>query len=188
MPVIILNNGNESLNLIYTQNQFKILTFNGNIIDIKPVEKIDLNGKERLGSGRGYIWSRSIPLIKNTIFKGFGPDTYAMFFPQHDYIGKFIYLSTPYILVDKPHNMYVQNILNIGLVGTIALLAFLLIFLTSNIKNIIGHRYTENSLITTSIYFAVIAYLVAGLFNDSVVYVAPVFWALIGMYFNLQNR
>jgi len=37
---------------------------------------------------RGYIWSRSLPLLRNTILVGYGPDTFAMNFPQHDIAGK----------------------------------------------------------------------------------------------------
>ena len=43
---------------------------------------------ERLGSGRGYIWSRSIPLIKQAGFMGLGADTYPEYFPQNDFKGK----------------------------------------------------------------------------------------------------
>ncbi|HEX9058777.1 MAG TPA: hypothetical protein VF941_01205, partial [Clostridia bacterium] len=39
------------------------------------VEMIDIKGKEAYGSGRFYIWSRSIPLIKKTLLIGNGPDT-----------------------------------------------------------------------------------------------------------------
>ncbi|SHF18346.1 O-Antigen ligase [Caloramator proteoclasticus DSM 10124] len=188
MPVLILNNGYDNLNLIKTKEGFKILSFSGKINNINPVDKIDVKGKEKLGSGRVYIWSRSIPLIKNTLFLGYGPDTYALYFPQYDYIGKFLFLGTPSILVDKPHNMYLQNAINIGVIGTLAFLIFILCYLIFSFKAINTLKDSSLSTISISIFFALIAYLVAGVFNDSVVYVAPLFWALGGLNFKILNN
>ncbi|WDC83214.1 O-antigen ligase family protein [Caloramator sp. mosi_1] len=152
MPVLILNNGYDSLNLIKTNNGFKILSFNGKTYNIDPVEKLNVKGKERLGSGRVYIWSRSIPLLKKTLFIGYGPDTYALYFPQHDYIGKFLFLNTPNILVDKPHNMYLQNAINIGIVGTLAFILFIIGYLIYSFREIITMEDNHYKLITISIF------------------------------------
>ncbi|GAB6100351.1 O-antigen ligase family protein [Halanaerocella petrolearia] len=86
------------------------------------IEKWGFVGIERLGSGRGYIWSRSLPMLKDTSFIGFGPDTYALYFPQFDSVGKLITFGTTKIIVDKPHNMYLQVGINTGLTSLLALL------------------------------------------------------------------
>ena len=45
----------------------------GTPVDLNvPVESFGFNGVERLGSNRGYIYSRSIPLLKHNIILGAG--------------------------------------------------------------------------------------------------------------------
>ncbi|MCX7694211.1 MAG: O-antigen ligase family protein [Caloramator sp.] len=188
IPVLTINNGYDDLNIIKTSEGFKILNYSGKINNISSVDKLNVNGKERLGSGRVYIWSRSIPLIKNTLFLGYGPDTYALYFPQYDYIGKFLFLGTPNILVDKPHNMYLQNALNIGVIGTLAFLLFIISYLIFSLRKITTIEENFNKLVSISIFFALISYLIAGIFNDSVVYVAPLFWALAGLNLKILNK
>ncbi len=39
----------------------------------------------------------------------------------------------------------------------------------------------EMEILGLGLFIAVIAYLLAGIFNDSVVSVAPIFWAVLGM-------
>ena len=96
---------------------------------LEHAEAWGFEGKEKLGSSRGYIWSRSLPLLKNTLFLGFGPDTFPVYFPQHDYFAKMIFLGNPYNIVDKPHNVYLQTAINTGLISLIALLAMFGIYL-----------------------------------------------------------
>ncbi len=48
-------------------------------IEDMNVEKV-LPGYEKFASGRGFIWSRSIPLLKDSVFIGYGADTYPLIF------------------------------------------------------------------------------------------------------------
>ena len=61
----------------------------------------NFHGLEYLGSGRLYIWSRILPMLKHDILKGSGPDTFAEVFPQNDYAGKMIYAESTVDLVLK---------------------------------------------------------------------------------------
>ena len=53
---------------------------------IYPVnaEAIGFEGKEKLSSSRGYIWSRTIPLLDECLITGYEPDTFVFIFPQND--------------------------------------------------------------------------------------------------------
>ena len=73
------------------------------------------------GSGRGYIWTRSLQMVSQTIFLGHGPDTFALFFPNYDPYK--VFYSQPQTLIDKPHNMYLQIWLNLGGLAALAFLA-----------------------------------------------------------------
>jgi O-antigen ligase len=147
----------------------------------KEIEAAGFSGMESLGSNRGYIWSRSIPLLKDTVILGHGPDTFPIYFPQYDYVGKLRSYQTGVIFVDKPHNMYLQTAINTGIISLLALLAIFGIYFVSSFKLYFKEEFT--SFLPTAglaCFAAFIGYTAAGMFNDSVVSVAPVFWVLLG--------
>lgn len=45
-------------------------------IDYEEAPAIGFKGKEKLGSSRGYIWSRSLPVFMNSLLLGNGPDNF----------------------------------------------------------------------------------------------------------------
>lgn len=149
--------------------------------DGRTIESIGFEDYERLGSGRGYIWSRSLPLLKDTIILGNGPDTFAINFPQYDYLGKIENLRNGGIFVDKAHNSYLQTALNTGIISLLALLVIYIQYIVSSIKIYIKGEF-EGLLPYAGMacFTAVCGYLATAFFNDSVVSVAPVFWALLG--------
>lgn len=162
-----------------------LLSNKGNIIDInKPIEHFGFDGYERIASSRGYIWSRSFPLIKKSILIGSGPDTFVFDFPQNDIVGKLKFHASPYIIIDKPHNFYLQTIINTGLVSLLILLALFGYYFYTTIKFIMA----KNKFPILQLGFAsgIFGYLVSSLATDSVVSVAPVFWIILGLSFAIN--
>lgn len=173
----------------FGNGKFSYLNSKGDPVDIKNVEKWGFEGKEQLGSGRGYIWSRSIPLLKHSFLLGYGPDTFVAVFPQDDYVGKLTTYANDSMLVDKAHNLYLENAINIGIVGTIAFLAIFVMYFISSMKIYMKREFDDFYSITgLAIFVAVMGYLGAGFFNDSVVSVAPVFWVLIGIGVSINYK
>ncbi len=170
------------------------------LIDTKTNQDIDLDhpevakfliGKEKLGSSRGYIWSRSIPLIKNNLILGSGPDTFPFQFPQNDFIGKYYAYDTPNMFVDKPHDLYLQIALDYGVIALIAFLAMMFIYLFDCIKlYAFKTSYTHSEILGVANSLGIIGYLFAGFFNDSLISVAPIFWIVLGtgIAINYINR
>lgn len=151
-------------------------------INIEFPETFGFAGKEKLGSARGYIWSRSIPLLKDNLILGKGPDTFVLEFSQNDLIGKYYAYDTPNMIVDKPHNLYLQVALNNGLIALIAFLGIMLIYIVDSLKlYALKKEYGTSELFGAAISLGVIGYLLAGVFNDSVISVAPIFWILLGV-------
>lgn len=72
--------------------------------------------------------------LKSAVFIGYGPDTFAMYFPQHDISGKVKAYGTDDIIVDKPHNMYLQNAVNTGILSLLAFLVMIISYFLSSIK------------------------------------------------------
>ena len=166
----------------YTDQGFKRLNPVGLDTKIGKAESVPLfDGKESFASGRGFIWSRSIPMVKNTILKGYGPDTYAIYFPQWDVAGKINGLHNPTTIVDKPHNWYLQIAINTGLISLLAVIAFIFIYLFKTLKVHFKSNEKQGLVLQSAVFAAIISYCMAGFFNDSVVPVAPVFWVLLGL-------
>ena len=151
---------------------------------ITPInaEAIGFEGKEKLGSSRGYIWSRTLPLLKNCLVTGYGPDHFVYTFPQNDYLAKYYsYNEGFYITVDKPHNLYLQIAVSNGLIALIAFLVICVFYLIDSLRlYALKKQYRIEQIYGISVMLAIVGYLAAGLFNDSVVSVAPVFWILLG--------
>ena len=176
--------GNKTAEFLYASklNGFFIIGMRNNVYPLEKVESLGFEGKEMLASKRGYIWSRTLPLIKEKPILGYGPDTFAIFFPQHDVVGKFKYFNRSKIIVDKPHNLYLQIGFNTGLISLAAVLILFGSYFLRNLKLYLtckfDNYYTEIGL---AFLAAFTAYAAAGFFNDSVVSVAPVFWIILGL-------
>lgn len=181
--------GSLRIPLLIINDHFSFTNDNGDVLELKAAEKWGFEGKEKLGSARGYIWSRSIPLLKHSIILGYGPDTFAAKFPQDDYVGKLVAYDTVSMLVDKAHNLYLEIALNIGIVALVAFLAMVVIYLISSIKLYFKNSFEDfYSISGLAIFTAICGYLGAGFFNDSVVSVAPVFWVLLGMGISINYK
>ncbi len=175
--------------LLVHDNKFKFDDERRGELDIEKVDKWGFEGKEKLGSARSYIWSRSTPLLKHSFVLGYGPDTFAAKFPQDDFIGKILAYDTPSMLVDKVHNLYLENALNIGILGLIAFLTMFVMYIIDSFKVYFKSDFKDfYSIVGLSIFTAVCGYLGAGFFNDSVVSVAPVFWVLFGIGISINCK
>lgn len=187
LKILSVARGDKKLKFLVNDDRFMLLNNNGEPDFITPIEKIGFKGYEHFGSGRGYIWSRSLPLIKKTIFIGKGPDTFALYFPQNDYIGKLITFNDMGIIIDKPHNFYIQTAINTGVVSCTALIVMFVMYISKSIRKYRRKNPESFQQITgVGLLFSVSSYLMTSAFNDSVISVAPVFWVLfaLGIYIN----
>ncbi len=182
------SNGNEKYFMFGDiDNSFEFLDKFFNPVDLNAdIPSYGFEGIERLGSNRGYIWSRSIPLLANNIILGAGSDCFEFEFPQYDVKSKLMYLNDPYVIIDKPHNMYLQFGINTGVLSLIVILALFLLYIGQTIKSIFNDTDSFTIALKLGILAGVTSYLASGLTTDSVVSVAPVFWVLIGMGFGVN--
>ncbi|WP_341478086.1 O-antigen ligase family protein [Clostridium chromiireducens] len=172
-----------------SDNSIHLININSRVdINVDYPETVKfLDGKEKLGSSRAYIWSRTIPLLKNNILLGSGPDTFLYQFPQNDFIGKYYAYDNPNIIIDKPHNLYLQIALNEGLVALFAFLSIVIIYIIDSIKlYALKTEYSKSQILGSATCLGVIGYLFAGIFNDSVISVAPIFWIVLGIGVSLN--
>lgn len=155
---------------------------------IKTAESTLFKGYERFASGRGYIWSRTIPLLKKYMFLGSGADTFVIAFPQQDYVNLYNYGFSIGILT-KPHNLYLQIGVQTGLISLLAFILFYLSYFINSLKLYFKCRYT-NTIETygIAIFIGTISYMIIGLSNDSSITVSPIYWALIGIGISINYK
>ncbi len=138
-------------------------------------------GNEEFATRRGYIWSRTIPMLKNYIFLGSGPDTYIMAYPQQDYFNLYQY-GFGNQLLNKPHSLYLQVAVQTGCLSLIAFLVFYGIYFIASLRLYIKGVFTNiYAKLGVAVFISTISYMVAGLSNDSTVNTAPIFWTLMGI-------
>lgn len=178
---------------IGTDNNLQLTNSTGTeVIDsLKTPPAFGFKGKEKLGSARGYIWSRALPMVSSHLLLGAGPDTFVLYFPQDDLLGKYWAYGTTNMVVDKPHNLYLQILLGEGGIALLAFLAIIMMYLIDSFRlYALKRKYQRNQIYGTALCLGIVGYLFAGFFNDSVVSVAPVFWILLGtgIAVNYNNR
>ncbi len=153
----------------------------GKLDKIIPAPSAVFTGYEGYASLRGYIWSRTLPLLKKYPVLGSGADTYIMAFPQQDYLNLYNYGYGEQILT-KPHSLYLQIGVQTGVLSLIAFLVFYGMYFISSLRLYIkGHFKSFYAQVGIGIMMATVSYMVMGISNDSSLTVAPVFWALIGL-------
>jgi hypothetical protein len=173
---------NKAIKLGITEAGLGLYEFDGNHSAPVYPDYFGPRGYEKFASSRGYIWQTTIPLLKKTIILGTGPGTYIYTFPQRDITGKLNAFSDSTKIIDKPHNMYLQMAVNTGIISLIAFLVLLFLYIGNALKYILRTKPdNEYRLISIGILTGILGYLVAGMFNDSIVSVAPVFWTLLGI-------
>ena len=160
----------------------------GKIDEIKNAPAV-FKGYERILSGRGYIWGRTIPLLSGTVLWGSGPDTFIMKFPQTDYVMKAnTSLSMYQQLPTKAHSMYLQSALQTGVLSVICLLIFFLHYMVTALRNRNTETNKEKSIFRTGILLSVMGFLIMGLTNDSNLAVSPMFWCILGMGIAMETE
>lgn len=140
--------------------------------------------RDSFGSYRGYIWKKTIPLLKDNFWIGNGPDTLAAYFPHYDVISMLNAFGRTNMIVDKPHNYYLQVAHDTGVLSLLTLLTLFGYYIAQSIRLQFKVK-TDSELksISLAILAGVLGYLIAAIFNDSTVHVAPLFWVLLGTGF-----
>ena len=135
---------------------------------------------QRSGSSRIYVWLKTSEMILERPLLGHGLETMDPMFmirykdDMRETIGGVVRF-------DRAHNEYLHIAFSSGIPALIFYLSFLGACLISGIKKGKENKYYY------AIAFAIISYLVAALFNISVVSVAYIFWIYLGILMNKES-
>lgn len=134
-------------------------------------------GYEKAGANRIYIWLRTIDLIKESPWVGYGLENLEPVFVEK-YSDEMMEIYGKVYLVDRAHNEYLHIAVSSGIPALIAYLIFIFLCLKK------GYELTKKDIRYLPYLTAVSAYLVQAFFNISVVSVAYIFWIFLGVITN----
>lgn len=172
------------------QTEYQIVTPFYKLDTLRHIETFGFEDTLHFGSRRGFIWSRTLPLVKKYILQGSGPNTFIFAFPNDDYVGM-VNIGYGGSLVTKPHNMFLQIAIQTGGISLLAFLAIFVIYMIECFRLYFRKTgYRSSEIFGIGILLGTFGYLVTGLANDSTVCVAPIYWCLlgVGMAVNRYNR
>lgn len=127
------------------------------------------------GSGRVYIWSYIMDLVKDRPILGYGLDTLIYNFPHYNKDAR-ANLETQEVIVDKPHNMYLGVLYGTGIVGFVAFLALIVIVVVSCLKAVLKGKTS-----TIVLAVATLAFLCQAVFNDTLPGTAASLFIILGI-------
>ena len=141
-----------------------------------------------LASGRGYIWNKTIPLLKDYLFVGSGADTFALVYPNGDFVDKY---NNGYdnLILTKPHSLYLQIAVQSGVLSLIGFLVFYLWYFFSGLRLYFRKRFDDPLTVTGfAILLGTAGYMISALANDSTITISPLYWALLGIGIGINHR
>lgn len=171
----------KSWYFIRRDDGYKYINNYGRESVIETVDTAIFDGYEDFASKRGFIWARTIPLLKKYLVIGSGADTFSIAFPQRDYVRAY---NNGYEnqLISKPHCWYLQIGVQTGVVSLLAVLVFYGMYFIQSIRLYSKQKFDSYaSQVGAAAFVGSIGYMISGLTNDSSITVAPVFWVLMGI-------
>ena len=146
---------------------------------IELVENGTIN--QRAGSKRVFIWTRTIDLITQRPWLGYGIENMAEPFGAQfrDDMKEIFGFS---LTVDKAHNEYLQVAVDSGIPSLIAYMLFLASLLFESYKKLLHDK--RNIFILA----ATLGYLSQALFSFSVISVVYLFWTLLGILGKIELK
>lgn len=179
-PAVAIHIGGYEWQFIKVQEQgYYLCNYAGKLVKYNGTARSRLF-KEDAMSYRGHIWDMTIPRLGKHVIMGAGANTYIFEYPQDDYIGQQYIYANGYEV--KAHCWYLQQWVETGLIGTLALLAFLGWYVIRSMRIYRRADLHESiSWVGFGLFAAVLVYLIAAIANDSNVCTAPMFWGMLGL-------
>ena len=130
------------------------------------------------GTGRGYIWVQSLPVMKDSLLLGRGCGNFVFNFRQNELVGLLNTHGSMKYVIDRPHNWYLQVFVSNGLPFLICMLVLFAIIVIKGIRLAIRK---EAGAFELGLLAGVLTFMITGLINDSCVTVNPLFWLVLGL-------
>lgn len=186
-PMLILSGGGDSWSFLWKKGELQYKNAFGKLDGMREIPRWGFADNQQLATSRGYIWSRTFPLLPGHILVGCGPDNFVYEFPNDDYVGK-RNNGFEVQIMSKPHNMYLQIWVQEGLVALLGMLGIYLLYVIDTFRQYFA-RERKGFLprMGICIFLGTVGFMVTGLANDSTICVTPLYWAMLGLGFTINR-
>jgi O-antigen ligase len=128
-------------------------------------------------------------MLGTYFIKGAGADNYPIAFPQDDFVAKLRSGSDASLVIDKPHNMYLQIGINTGVISLVALISVWIPYIISSLMLYSKTAFDSlDKTVGASCLVSVVGYLVTAIFNDHIISVSPLFWIILGIGISINIK
>ena len=144
----------------------------------KAVKSLDIE-KGRGVATRLYVWDKTVCLIRERPWFGYGLETFMLVFKKYNQ--EYTEIFHDRVIIDRAHNNYLDIAFAMGLPGLATYLAILLSFVVQVWRLFKNLQDRSNKMLVLGILAGFCGYLINDLFIFSVVSVSPTFWSLMGL-------
>jgi len=132
------------------------------------------------------IWQHTLPFIGEQWLWGFGPEMFATVFNQR-YPPGTLYTGTDTFVTD-PHNVLLEQLVTLGVVGTTAWLIMILQYLLALTHLLRRPNRQKIEGLAAGLAGSMCAYLIQAQFNPDVIVLEMLFWLLLTMTTGLYKQ
>lgn len=169
-----------SWTFVFKDGKWKYYTPFGKFIRLHEVESFGFKNHQNIANRRGFIWSRTIPLMKDYWFSGVGPNAFIIAFPNEDFVGSKRVGDTT-TLVDKPHNSFLQIYIQTGGISALAYGGLWLLYMIGGIRLFWRRKqYRSIDMIGLGLLVGIFAFAISGITNDTIIGTQVIYWTLLG--------
>lgn len=174
---------------------YRYYNLHGHFVEMEMTEDAFLRKAYGVASNRGYIWSKTIPLLKETILVGSGMDHFSLVFPNHDYVAK-ARIDKVGTIYNKPHSWYLQMGTESGMISLLCILIMLTYILREGIFGIRKNKDVSNifqeegllKIVAIGLGVSIVGYCLINILYDQVIVTAPIFWMILGAYAGINIK
>jgi hypothetical protein len=171
---------NISWTFVFKDGKWRYYTPFGKFTRLHKVESFGFKNYQNIANRRGFIWSRTIPLMKDYWFKGIGPNAFIIAFPNDDFVGSKRVGDTT-TLVDKPHNAFLQIYIQTGGISALAYGGLWILYMIGGIRIFWRKKQYRNiDMIGLGLLVGIFAFAVSGITNDTIIGTQVIYWTLLG--------
>lgn len=169
-----------SWTFVFKDGKWRYYTPFGKFTRLHKVESFGFKNYQNIANRRGFIWSRTIPLMKDYWFKGIGPNAFIIAFPNDDFVGSKRVDDTT-TLVDKPHNAFLQIYIQTGGISALAYGGLWILYMIGGIRIFWRKKQYRNiDMIGLGLLVGIFSFAVSGITNDTIIGTQVIYWTLLG--------
>lgn len=126
------------------------------------------------------IWKTTLELVRGRWLLGYGPEQFTAVFMAH-YPSELARFEGPQVVVNDPHNLFLDQLVAAGVIGLAALFSVLIAFYRLALTTL--HRCTDrrSESALAAILGSVTAFVIQAQFNPDVIVLSALFWLILAL-------